>query len=44
MAELLADPEWRGRYHEAVVLVAAAWGWDVERAAPRSTLYRGEGT
>ena len=34
VAELIADPEWRARYHESVALVAAAWGWDVERAAP----------
>jgi len=30
VAELIADPEWRDRYHESVKLVAAAWGWDLD--------------
>ena len=34
VAELLADAEWTARYHESIALVAAAWGWDLERAAP----------
>ena len=34
VAELLADAEWTARYHESISLVAAAWGWDLKRAAP----------
>ena len=34
VAELLADAEGTARYHESIALVAAAWGWDLQRAAP----------
>lgn len=29
VAELRADPEWLANYHESVMWVAKAWGWDV---------------
>lgn len=28
--ELKADPEWLSNYHESVMWVARAWGWDVK--------------
>jgi hypothetical protein len=30
VAELKADPEWLANYHESVMWVAKAWGWDVK--------------
>jgi hypothetical protein len=32
--ELLNDETWHAGYKEAVILVAKAWGWDVEKQAP----------
>mmetsp|Transcript_57795 Transcript_57795/g.137602 ORF Transcript_57795/g.137602 Transcript_57795/m.137602 type:complete len:257 (-) Transcript_57795:154-924(-) len=38
---LRQDEEWLQRYHEAVRLAAAGWGWDVLKAAPYQPLRPG---
>lgn len=43
VAELLADDEWRQRYHESVSLVAAAWAWDVATSRPLDPPADGQG-
>ena len=41
--ELLADEQWLERYHEALALCCAAWGWDVAKARPIEPLADGQG-